>query len=76
MNQIPDYNEWRAVLLGWVETHPRALHGAVTDLAVKVQRDGGVNVSPWTLRYHVTGKYSDVNLNLAKAVLEVIDAQS
>lgn len=72
MSEIPSYNTWRDALDVWTQFQPTSLHAAAKKLSTLVHENSGVDVSPFTLRYHVEGRYKDVGLEVARAVWKEI----
>jgi hypothetical protein len=69
-----DYPTWLSALREWVE-YQQSLQGGCIEMAARVAQYD-VQVSPFTLRYHVNGRYHDVGLSLAHAVWKEIEKDS
>jgi hypothetical protein len=75
MDAIPTYQQWREALVAWATSKPTRLQTTMTGLAAEVYKETGKEVSAFTLRYHVEGRYRDAGIDLASAVWRVIQAQ-
>ena len=72
--RVPTYKEWRRRLCEYAAgTQGKSLHAAMTLLVSEVQHHTGISISPFTLRYHVEGRYDDVGLEAASAVWKCLD---
>jgi hypothetical protein len=68
---LENYQQWRERLRVWAGRY-RSINQAAEDMARRV-RLHGEEVSPWTVRKHIKGKYSEIGLRLYNAINQVID---
>ena len=65
---IPSYDQWQQTMLAWFEAQHKSRQAVAEAMSDRIKDHWDYDVSPWTLRYHVDGKFTNVSLELARLV--------